>query len=155
MRRVDREKDRQFAYEVFDKAEYMTLSMIDQDMMPYATILSMARIDETIYFHTAKEGKKIDCLRANPSVCLTAAIDVVPVAERFTTEYSSITAFGKVREILDDDLKIEALRAICEKYTPENMPNFDEAIQRSLKVTGIWAITLTELTGKCKKVKRA
>lgn len=59
--------------------------------------------------------------------------------------------FHCAQEVTDDAEKIRALRAICEKYTPENMSRFDAAIAQSLSRTGIWRIDVTGITGKCKK----
>ncbi len=47
--------------------------------------------------------------------------------------------------------KIHALRLICQRHTPANMAEFDEAIRRSLPRTAIWRIEIREITGKRKK----
>ena len=73
------------------------------------------------------------------------------VHDKFTTRYTSAILTGTAREVTDEAEKIRALRAICEKYTPENMSRFDAAIAKSLSRTGIWRIDVTDITGKCKK----
>ena len=42
------------------------------DGTPYAVPVNMTRAGEWLYFHCAREGKKMDCLRACPQVCVTA-----------------------------------------------------------------------------------
>ena len=49
---------KEWAINIVDKCEWATLSTIDTDGMPYCIPLSIARIDNVIYFHCAKEGKK-------------------------------------------------------------------------------------------------
>lgn len=65
--------DEDWALEVFDKAPYVTVSMIRPDGIPYGLPLSVVRKDNrTFYFHCAAEGEKIDCIRNNPVVSLSA-----------------------------------------------------------------------------------
>ena len=46
--------------------------MIDEDGEAYAVPVSMARLENKLYFHCALTGKKIDCLRKHPKVYITA-----------------------------------------------------------------------------------
>ena len=46
--------------------------------------------------------------------------------------------------VTDRDEKIEALRAICQRFLPKHMDAFDDAIARSLERTAVVKITLTE-----------
>ena len=139
MRRKDREMDAGFAMGVLARCEFATLAMTLPDGKPYCIPISPALVGGAVVFHCARHGLKADAMRANPSVCLSAACDVSPVPEEFTTEYAE---------------KVTALRAICERYAASNMRGFDDAIERSLHRTAIWRIDIDELTGKRKKVTR-
>lgn len=69
MRKTQREKSVEWAFEVFDKAPYVTVSMTRPDGTPYGLPLNLVRKDEiTFYFHCAAEGEKIDCIMHNPVV---------------------------------------------------------------------------------------
>lgn len=149
MRKSNRQKDVEWALEVFDKAPYITVSMTRPDGSPYGLPLSLARKDEqTFYFHCADEGEKIDCITHNPTVSLSAVSKCMPKYEEdknnFTEYYYSAIAIGRADFVTDDSEKIEALRLICERFLPHYMEHFDEAIQRSLSRTTIVRITLTE-----------
>ena len=150
MRRRDREMPKEFALEIIDKCGYAVLSMIDQDA-PYAVPISVARDGDTVYFHCAKEGRKTDILRSYPRVCLVFVGDVRPAFDKFTTEYESTIVTGNAREVLKDSEKIHALRIICERYTPSNRYQFDEAIEKSLDRTAIWKVDISTISGKRKK----
>jgi len=147
----------EWALEVLDKAPYITVSMTEIDGTPYAVPLSLARTDEkTFYFHCAKEGKKLEILRQNPRVCLSAVTKCKPTVGpkdgSFTLEFKSAIAFGNAEEVTDDTEKIAALRAICERFLPEHMDAFDASIARSLGRTAVVKITLSEPpTGKRKQ----
>ncbi|MCM1320448.1 MAG: pyridoxamine 5'-phosphate oxidase family protein [Muribaculaceae bacterium] len=149
MRRVDHQRDVQWALEVFDKAPYITLSMTRSDGAPYGVPLNIVRKDDkTFYFHCASEGEKIDCLRHNPIVSLSAVSRCTPKYEEeknnFTEYFNSAIALGKALIVEDNIEKIEALRLICERFLPKYMEHFNEAISRSLDITTVVKITLTE-----------
>ncbi len=151
MRRIDREMDRDFALMVADKCEYANLAMASPEGEPYCVPVSIARDGDTIYFHCAKEGRKIDILRANPSVCISCVGDTLRATDKFTTEFESAIIFGTASEVTDDAQKVHALRLICERHTPSNMHEFETAIERSLPRTAVWKIQIAEITGKRKK----
>lgn len=149
MRRFKHQKDAQWALDVFDKAPFITMSMTRPDGTPYAVPLNMARKDdETFYFHCAFEGEKIECLKHNAIVSLSAVSRCTPKYEEeknnFTEHFNSAIALGKAEEVEDVSEKIEALRLICERFLPKHMEFFDQAIARSLDKTNVIRITLTE-----------
>ncbi len=149
MRKIKRLKEPEWAMEVFDKAPFVTLSMTRPDGSPYAVPLNMVRKDETtFYFHCAFEGEKIDCLKHNPVVSLSAVSRCTPKYEEeknnFTEYYNSAIALGRAEQVEDRAEKIEALRLICERFLPKYMEHFDQAIDRSLDRTNVIRITLTE-----------
>lgn len=151
MRRKDREMTKEFAIQVADKCEWATLAMVTQDNTPYCVPISIARIDNFIYFHCAKDGRKIECMKNCDNVCLSCVGDTQRIPEEYTTKYESAVIFGRVYHVIDDEEKIKALRALCERHAPTNMNGFDEAIQKSLWRTDIWKISIDEISGKSKR----
>ena len=157
MRKAIREMDAPFAFEVFDKAPYITVSFTRPDGSPYGVPLSLARKDEkTFYFHGALEGDKMDCIANNPKVALSAVTRCTPTIGpkdgSFTLQYKSAMAVGRAKKVTNRDEKIKALRAICLRFLPKHMDAFDDAISRSLERTAVVKITLTEPpTGKRKQ----
>ncbi len=151
MRRADREMSREFALEMADKCEYAILSMIDPNGMPYCVPVTIARDNDVIYFHSAREGEKIDAMRKNPNVCMACVGDTKRALDKFTTEFESAILRGEACEVTSDAEKIHALRLICERHTPANMKEFDTAITRSLPRTAVWKIQISSITGKRKK----
>lgn len=149
MRKTMRRQSPEWALEVFDHAPYVTVSMTRPDGTPYGLPLSLVRKDEeTFYFHCAAEGEKLDCLRNNPEVSLSAVSKCTPKFEEeknnFTEYYHSAIALGKAEIVEDTAEKIEALRLLCRRFLPRYMDHFDDAIQRSLGITTVVRITLTE-----------
>ena len=149
MRKGQRRMDTDRALEVFDKAPYVTLSMVRPSGLPYAVPVNMVRRDaETFYFHCAFEGEKIDCLREQPVVSLSAVSRCHPAfeeeKENFTEHYHSAIALGKAETVNDPVEKTEALRLLCERFLPKNMDHFETAVARSLERTNVIRIRLLE-----------
>lgn len=172
MRRQDREMDREFGLAVIDKAEYGIISVNDKGY-PYSVPLSIVRDEDILYFHSAKKGTKVELFLNDtkatvvfvgkthvPENFTTDELDEMShdsskavqfISQVFTTEFESVIVKGKIREVTEDTEKINALRMICEKYTPSKMEYFDIAIKAGLDKTNIYSIRIEELTAKRKK----
>ena len=149
MRKAERRKDAAWALEVMDRAPYMTLGLVRPDGTPYCVPLNGVRRDDvTFYFHCASEGEKLDCIRYQPMVSLTAVSRCTPKfeeeKENFTEYYRSAMAIGRAEIVEDADEKREALRLLCQRFLPQYMDHFDSAVTRSLSRTTVVRITLTE-----------
>ena len=149
MRKASRQQSPDWALQVFDKAPYVTVSMTRPDGTPYGLPLSLVRKDErTFYFHCADTGEKLDCLKHNPVVSLSAVSRCTPHYEEeknnFTEYYDSAIAIGVAELVYDHVEKVEALRMLCQRFLPDYMVHFDDAVARSLSRTTIVRITLTE-----------
>lgn len=156
MRRSDRAQSREFALELMDRCTYGVVSISTGEDTPYCLPLSLVRVDNQLYFHCAKAGRKLDLLRRNPRVCVTfvGASEPAYVAEKnmYTDYFQSAMVIGTAVEVLEEDEKLEALRALCMKMTPEGMTgdNFERAMAGSLAATGVWRIDMEEITAKAK-----
>ena len=156
MRKASRQKDAQWATEVLKKAPYVTVSMVRSDGSPYGVPLSLVAKDSmTYYFHCADEGEKLDCIAGNPVVSLSAVSRCHPEYEadknNFTEHFHSAIAIGRAEKVEDIAEKEEALRLLCERFLPDAMDHFAEAVSRSIDRTTVVRITLTEPpVGKCK-----
>ena len=148
MRRKDRERDAAFAYEVLRDCEYITLATINPDGTPYCIPLFFAMVDNVIYFHCATEGQKLDNICFNNNVCITGVRFTKVLPEKFTTEYESAVANGICIEVTDENEKIMGLRRITEKYAPDNMENFDSALEKFKNMFSTYKIEIKQITGK-------
>ena len=146
-----------WALDIMRKAPYITVSFIRPNGTAYGVPLSLASTDDkTWYFHCAPEGDKLDAIAAHPEVCLSAVTKCTPTVGpndgSFTLQYRSAIAFGRAVLVTDVEEKVAALRAISERFLPQYMDAFDEAIRRSLHRTAVVRITLTAPpTGKRKQ----
>jgi hypothetical protein len=76
MRRKDKEiADPNKIEAVLNQAQIIHLAMLDGDR-PYIVPLNFGYAENTLYFHCAREGKKIDLINRNNTVCFQTEIDV-------------------------------------------------------------------------------
>ena len=150
MRRRDRELTRDEAIAILSRAGIATVSVVTADG-PYGFPVSPVVVDDTLYFHSATEGRKVRALASDPRVWISAFTDVVPATDKFTTYFESAMAWGELRLVSAPDEARRALMALCLKFTPSNMTDFDNALVRSLPVTAVYALRLDHVSGKAKR----
>lgn len=148
MFKKEKERDAAFALMVLAQCEYATISTVSPQGIPYGTPISPVVMDSSIYFHCAQYGQRVDYLTANPQACISAVGQTQLIPEEYETAYQSAVALGQCLPVTDDQEKVQVLRLICEKYAPSHMEQFDQVIARSLKVTAIYKLTPTQITGK-------
>lgn len=121
MRKFQREiKDFDEIIKLLDKCQTLRLGLFDKEY-PYVVPLSFGYevIDGKlfIYFHCAKEGKKIDLLSANEKVCVEAdTLNGYKKTEHdVTADYESVIAYGSAHEVFDGEAihGLELLLAHC------------------------------------------
>ena len=125
------------------------LAVLGDENYPYAVPLSYVCGGDTLYFHCAKAGHKLDAVRQHDkaSFCVIDQDQVVPA--EYTTYFRSVIAFGRMREVTDAE---EFRRAICQladKYAPqEGDARRDSAIEKEWPVLCILALEIQHLAGK-------
>ena len=154
MRRNDRAQNQEFSLELIDRCTHGIMALSTEEGAPYCLPLSFVRIGDSLYFHCAREGRKIDLLRRFPQVCITFVGDDRPFFSppaMYSTWFQSVIVTGTASEVDNPDEKVQALRALCQKLTPEHMDGFEAAIEQSMPVTAVWKVHMEELSGKAKR----
>ncbi len=102
MRRKDREQPREFALSVIDQSDYAVLAAVGENGAPYCVPLTLAREGDSLYFHCAPAGQKLDVLRANPKVCVSFVCEAVTNELTYSVKYASAIATGSAHIIEDE-----------------------------------------------------
>ncbi len=102
------------------------------------------------YFHCASEGKKIDILKENSSVCLELIRNAKLAANddpmKCTYKYKSIIAFGNAEFLNDYESKNHALGLLMKQYTGK-AHNFTK---EQVNIVTIGKIIVNEISAKQK-----
>ncbi len=111
MLRVDKEmKDPSEVERVLRSGRYATIGLCDGSE-PYVITLSYGYdgAGRTLFFHTAKEGRKLDIIARNPRACATVISDRGYVQGKCDHAYSSVVLHGRMSRVEDLDGKLKAL----------------------------------------------
>lgn len=150
IRRKDRETTAEEATRLLTEGEWGFLSTVDKDGQPYGVPLSYAYRNQSIYFHCALEGHKLDNLADNRKVsfCVVGRTRILP--EKFATEYESVIVSGVACEVQGAE-RLDALVGLLEKYSPGFIEEGKKYIEQKDTATKVIRIDIDSLTGKARK----
>jgi len=140
---------------VLDKAKVCRLALCD-GKQPYIVPLNFGYTYREgvlrLYFHSAREGKKIDIIRENPKACFEAEGGQELIQGESACShgfaFESVIAFGEIRFVESREEKIEALNAIMLRQTGK--PGPWEYTEEALARTAVYQLEAGSFTGKCR-----
>jgi hypothetical protein len=148
MRRSDKEiTDRKAIEDIILRSKVCKLAMCEENR-PYIVPLCFGFKNNTLYFHSAPKGKKIEILKKNPNVCFEFEIftQIIKSAKacKWGMRYKSVIGFGKAGFITDDDLKRQAFDIIMNQYADGSFI-YEDALLKSVVVINV---EIQSMTGK-------
>jgi len=134
--------------QVIKKCQVCRLGL-SQDNVPYIVPVSFGYDGEFIYFHSAKDGKKMDILSINNKVCFEfeSGVEIISNEDKpcsWSFSFQSVIGFGKAEEFSSREDKITGLKRIMEQYSDKKW-DFSKIPLDSVRV---WAINIDNMTGK-------
>lgn len=149
MRRFKQELPYDECLHILQKNHSGTLALCDKESYPYALPLSYVYDENCIYFHSAKEGHKIDILQKNPKVSFCIINQDVIQPLEYTTYFKSVIVFGNIEILEDNESKIEPLKKLGSKYAPNNTEEaLEKEIQTGINNLVILKMNIVKITGK-------
>lgn len=150
MRKKEREIKGEETIEILKNNSYGVLSTICENGYPYGVPISYVYINDSVYFHCATEGQKLDNINNNNKVsfCIVGETCVLP--DKFSTKYESVIIFGKANEVFDDE-KNTVLLEILNKYSPEYIEKGRVYIEKASERTKVYKINIDNITGKARR----
>ena len=153
LRRQDRQiKERSEIEAIISKCDVCRIAFADNNA-PYIVTMNFSYLPELqcLYFHSAKEGRKIDMIAKNNYVCFEMDTGHVLIkAEKecdWGMKYSSIVGYGKLHIVDDHAERKIGLDAIMSHYANHNNFTYNDII---FKNTAILRLDIEEITGKRK-----
>ena len=124
------------------------LAVLGDDEYPYAVPLSHVYVDGKIYFHgTIKDSHKRDAIEKHGKVSYCVMDKGVKAEDEWWYTFKSVIVFGRMKTIKDNDLKIEKLTQLGNKFFPTEEETKEE-IDRLLDVTELYEITIEHMSRK-------
>ncbi len=150
MRRKDKEiTDRNEIEAIIQRSDVCRVAMADHTG-PYIVPLNFGFSDNTLYFHSALKGRKIDILKKNPEVCFEfdQGVELVPgegeKACGWGTRYQSVIGFGTAVFITETGEKKKALNIIMAHYAGKTFEFSDTDVDQ----VAVIRIDIRRMTGK-------
>ncbi|MHA1977997.1 MAG: pyridoxamine 5'-phosphate oxidase family protein [Candidatus Hodarchaeales archaeon] len=138
---------------ILASVKYITLAMCDGND-PYLVTVSHGydRDKNTIYFHCASEGKKIDYLAVNNKIWGQALVDHGYASGECNHHYSTVQFSGEVVFLSEIDGKREALTKMIDQLEDDNSlkqtVKQEQLKEKAVRKVQIGKINLLSLSGK-------
>ena len=148
MRRKEKEIiDKSEIEAIIRKSMVCRLGLADNGT-PYVVPLCFGYDNGAIFFHSAKEGRKIEMLKKNNRVCFE--FDIAPEVKAGKTacswgmKYRSVIGFGKALFIEDPEERCQALDAIMRQYAEGDFEYSEKSFKKALVIK----VEISSMTGK-------
>ena len=149
IRRVKNEISEEAAKELLRKNRRGALAVNGDNGYPYAIPIDFyyEENENRIYFHSARNGHKIDSIKANDKVCFTTWDDGYLEDGDWAYHVSSCVVFGRASLVTDLKIAEEKIRKFAAKYYPTKA-EIDEEISRSFPAAQSVMIEIEHISGK-------
>ena len=151
MRRIDREvRDPDQIFDILRRCDTIRLALQGENG-PYVVPLSFGAEQAdgrvVVWFHCAREGKKVDMIRACPRVAVEGDIfyKTETTDHGITTRYESVIGQGVCDFPSDEETVVHGLRVLLEHY---GYMDYDLSRCRPVSMLLVGRIILDSLTGK-------
>lgn len=122
---------------------------LTKDNIPYIVPVSFAYVNDSIYFHTAAEGMKIDFISAGNLACFEFELGISLLAQGdkpcdWGFSYQSVIGHGTILEMTDHHDKVRGLNLIVKHYVEGEWP----MTAAQVAGTRVWKLMIESITGK-------
>ncbi len=149
MRRNKQQLTEAECIEILKRSTSGTLAVSGDNGYPYAVPLSYVYHNNSLYFHCAKNGHKLDAIKGSNKVsfCVIDRDEILP--EKYTTCFQSVIIFGRASIMKDNEAILRAIKLLSLKYAPNNSDeSINEEIKKGLPAMHMVKIEIEHMTGK-------
>ena len=148
MRRNRQQLSREECERILGRCTSGVLALTGDGGYPYAVPLSYVYADGTIIFHSAVQGHKVDAIRRDNrcSFCVIEQDEIRPA--EFTTYFRSVIVFGRIQILEAADEKVQALRLLGRRYSPNDEAGLQHEIDKSLDHVMLIRLDIEHISGK-------
>jgi nitroimidazol reductase NimA-like FMN-containing flavoprotein (pyridoxamine 5'-phosphate oxidase superfamily) len=144
-------KDPAVITDLFTQSHVGRLGTIGADGSPMIKPLNFVYLDGDIYFHSAREGEKMDDMKRDARVCFEIDLPLGYVRNdkspcRAGYRYRSVIVKGRALTVEDRETKLRVLAALMEKYQPEG--GYGPIPEDKLALTAVVRIIIHRVSGK-------
>lgn len=148
MRRKEKEiTDKSEIESIIRKSLVCRLGLADNGT-PYIVPLCFGYKDNSLYFHSAKEGRKIEILKRNNGICFefddNLEVQAGKAACDWGMKYRSVIGYGQAFFVEDPEEKRKALDIIMAQYADGTFEYSEKALGKALVIK----VEIESMSGK-------
>ncbi len=149
MRRFKQQISNEECIELLKNEKRGVLSVIGENGYPYGIPLNhfYDEKDGKLYFHGAKEGHKLDAIKACNKVCYTVFDKGYRREGEWALNVKSVVVFGEIALVSDAEKAKEICTELCRKFTDDE-EYLEYEIKNSLPRVQCLELTPQHITGK-------
>jgi uncharacterized protein len=143
--------DRETIYKILDEGFVCHIGFT-MDGKTFVIPTGYARVGDTLLIHGSSVSRMLRVMSDGIEVCATVTlIDGLVLARaafHHSVNYRSVVVFGAASLVLDEDKKIEALRAFTEHIIPGRWQEVRQPNKSELKATAVLSLPIQEASAK-------
>jgi nitroimidazol reductase NimA-like FMN-containing flavoprotein (pyridoxamine 5'-phosphate oxidase superfamily) len=143
--------DKGTIYSILDASEICHIALLHEGK-PFVQPINFGRNDDKIYLHGSPKNRMTNALIQAKEVCLNVTImdsmKLTRSAFHHSVNYRSAMVFGKVRELTDDNDKLNGLKSIINHFVPDRWEHCRKPNKKELKATRVLEITIESASAK-------
>ena len=147
MRRFKQQQSREIYEKILAQEMRGVLAVHGEDGYPYAFPMDFVYSEGVIYFHSAKEGHKIDALQADNRVSFCVHDEGFRREGEWALNITSVVVFGRIRFVSDKGEAYKAARKLGLKYYPD-ATGVDAELEKDFDRVQMLALEIDHMTGK-------
>ena len=154
-------KDKELIDDILNNISYGTLALCSNNI-PYSVPINFVQINNNIYYHGAKKGKKMDIIHNN-SVASFSVVESYSIIQSYfssndnlacpaTHFFKSVCIDGEIQLVNNYDEKVLALQGLMQKLQPEGKykPLNEEVYTKMINATQVYKLVPKNIKGKIK-----
>lgn len=161
MKQIFEITNKEIINEMLNNAEYGTLAICDNNK-PYSLPINFVELNNEIYFHGSKKGRKIDILKNNQFASFSVVESYSMIQSYFSSNdelacpatqfFKSIIIDGEIKFVENYDEKVKVLSELMKKLQKEGKykPLSEEVYQKAINATTIYKLISNEIKAKFK-----
>ena len=148
MRRQDLALSTEESLAIVDQVQFAVLSLVDESGRPYGVPLDYVRRGMALYFHGAREGRKVRAMQQNPWGCAVIIGENEIIPEKLGRQYKTVIVEGKIELIDDPDEKGRVMTWVVERKSPDYMDRGQKVIEKMLDRVLVYKMNMEVVSGK-------
>ena len=136
------------AREILARAEHGVLATVGAGGWPYAVAVNHVLSGDTLYFHCALEGHKLENIAHEERVSFCAVPSATVLPHALSTLYESAVFFGRAAVVTDPAEKRRALELLAVRFCGAVTPEAENTIATDGPRTAVVRVRIERITGK-------